>query len=289
LPNQLKLKKVAPERLRSMGLDEQWLQNEIARDTSLLNLGELELLKKERPQAAGGRIDFLMGDPEGETRYEIEVMLGEVDESHIIRTIEYWDVERQRYPDLAHFAVIVAEEITARFFNVIRLLNRAVPIIAIQLNAFRVNDEVVLQFIRVLDAPEAANPEDEEAAEPVDRAYWQKKAGPDSLAVVDAIKSLVPTTKGEPQITYNKYHIALRTGGYVFVWMRPRKAGRCHVEIKVGAQKRSEIIERLERDGIETGERGRSRLTLNISMKGIQEHRDLIADVIRGAEELSYQ
>ncbi len=38
-------------------------------------------------------------------------MLGAVDESHIIRTIEYWDVERQRYPTLQHRAVIVAEEI----------------------------------------------------------------------------------------------------------------------------------------------------------------------------------
>jgi hypothetical protein len=116
---QLKLKKASPERLRSMGLDEAWLQSEIARDTSILNLGELDLIKKEREQLAGGRIDFLMADPEGGTRYVVEVMLGEVDESHIIRAIEYWDIERQRYPDLEHCAVIVAEEITARFFNVI--------------------------------------------------------------------------------------------------------------------------------------------------------------------------
>ena len=54
-------------------------------------------------------------------------MLGALDESHIIRTIEYWDVERQRFPTHDHRAVIVAEEITSRFFNVIRLLNRAVP------------------------------------------------------------------------------------------------------------------------------------------------------------------
>ena len=130
--NQLKLKKALPERLRSLGLDEVWLQGQIAQDPSLLGLGELELLKKEKTQPTGGRIDFLMGDPDGETRYEIEVMLGELDTSHIIRTIEYWDMERQRYPTLEHRAVIVAEEITARFFNVIRLLNRAVPIIAIQ-------------------------------------------------------------------------------------------------------------------------------------------------------------
>lgn len=219
---QLKLKKAQPERLRSLGLDEPWLQNEIAHDTSLLDLGELELTKKEKIQAAGGRIDFLMRDPESETRYEIEVMLGEVDESHIIRTIEYWDVERQRYPDLVHYAVIVAEEITARFFNVIRLLNRAVPIIAIQLSAFRIGDEVVLQFVRVLDVPEPPDPADEEAAEPADRAYWERKSNPESMAVLDAIKGLTPTKRGEPKITYNKHHIALGTSGYNFCWMHLR-------------------------------------------------------------------
>ena len=58
-------------------------------------------------------------------------MLGALDESPGIRTIEYWDIERQRYPTYEHRAVIIAEEIPARFFNVIRLLNRAVPLIAL--------------------------------------------------------------------------------------------------------------------------------------------------------------
>jgi len=213
---QLKVKKVKPQSIRSMGLDEPWLQRQITEDTGLLNLGELEVIKKEKPQGAGGRIDFLMADPEGEIRYEVEVMLGKVDESHIIRTIEYWDIERQRYPDLAHFAVIVAEEITARFFNVIRLLNRAVPIIAIQLSAFKVGDEVVLQFIKVLDAPEPRDPEDEEPAELVDRSHWEKRSSPDSLALVDTVRTLTSTENDEPELTYNKHHIALRTSGYNF-------------------------------------------------------------------------
>lgn len=78
----LKLRKALPQRLRSLGLDEMWLQNQIAADTTLLGLGELELLKREKIQQSGGRIDFLMADPDGETRFEIEVMLGAVDESH---------------------------------------------------------------------------------------------------------------------------------------------------------------------------------------------------------------
>jgi hypothetical protein len=77
-------------------------------------------------------VPFLLRDEENEMYYEVEVMLGELDASHIIRTIEYWDIERQRRPSFTHHAVIVAEHITSRFFNVLRLLNRAVPMIAVQ-------------------------------------------------------------------------------------------------------------------------------------------------------------
>jgi hypothetical protein len=289
MPNPtLKLRKANPERLRAMGLDEAWLQNQIAHDTSLLNLGELSLFRREKSQHTGGRIDFLMTDSVGETMYEIEVMLGETDASHIIRTIEYWDIERQRYPDLVHRAVIVAEEITSRFFNVIRLLNRAVPIIAIQLSAFRLGDEIVLQFTRVLDVSESVEPEDEEASEPVDRSFWERKSSPESLAVVDAIKGLTPTTSGEPRLTFNKHHIALGTSGYNFCWLHPRKA-HCHLQLKVGADNRPEIIDQLEKAGIDASTRGRSSIVLRLSMKDIEEHREPIASVIKVAEELSHR
>ena len=83
------LKKADQVSLRSLGLDERWLQDRIAEDPSLLGLGDLDVIRRERNQASGGRIDFLMHDPEEDIRFEIEVMLGVLDETHIIRTIEY--------------------------------------------------------------------------------------------------------------------------------------------------------------------------------------------------------
>jgi hypothetical protein len=80
-------------------------------------------------------------------------------------------IERRRYPSRDHRAVIVAEEITQRFFNVIALFNQAIPIIALQLDAIRVEDKVILNFAKVLDIYEV--PEEEEpAGETVDRGYW---------------------------------------------------------------------------------------------------------------------
>ncbi len=183
----LELKKAAPTHLRSLGFDERWLQDRIEEDPSLLGLGELNVIRREKPQPTGGRIDFLMYDPDRELQYEVEIMLGSLDESHIIRTIEYWDVERQRFPSYDHRAVIVAEEITARFFNVIRLLNRAVPLVALQLNAFSFDNSVVLHFTKVLDVFE----EVEDPGGQVDCRYWERSAGAASLGVLDQVVSLV--------------------------------------------------------------------------------------------------
>lgn len=285
----LKLKKAPPIRLREAGLGEAWLQEQIAKDTSILGLGDLHLIQREKIQPAGGRIDFLMYDPETETRYEIEVMLGAVDESHIIRTIEYWDVERQRYPTLEHRAVIVAEEITARFFNVIRLLNRAIPMVAIQLSAVVVDDSIILHFTRVLDTYEfGAEPDEEETSEQADRAYWERRATRESLGVIDAFVSLVPTARGTPRVTYNKGHIALGTSGYNFCWLHPRRASpHCHLHLKVPADQRPALLEKLEATGLDAASRGRSSIRLRLSTNDINEHRGPLEELVRVAEDFS--
>ncbi len=108
---------------RTEGLSERWVQDQIAEDPTILGLGDVVVKDKERMQPNAGRLDLLLQDPETLKRYEVEIQLGATDESHIIRTIQYWDIERKRYPQYEHAAVIVAEEITSRFLNVIQLFN----------------------------------------------------------------------------------------------------------------------------------------------------------------------
>jgi hypothetical protein len=122
------------QKIRDCGFDEIWLQDQIVENPSCLGLGELELVSRERKQSSGGRLDLLLKDPEDDSMYEVEVMLGETDESHIIRTIEYWDREKRKWPQRQHYAVLVAEAVTKRFFNVIQLLSHSIPVIAVQAN-----------------------------------------------------------------------------------------------------------------------------------------------------------
>jgi hypothetical protein len=288
----LELKKISPIELRAAGLDEKWLQERIREDTSLLGLGELEIIGREHRQPYGGRIDFLLHHAETETFYEVEIMLGALDESHIIRTIEYWDVERQRRPQAEHRAVIVAEQITSRFFNVLRLLNRAVPMIAVQLSAFKLDENnIVLHAVTVLDIIEEIGDVDvSDQAEQADRTYWEKKSEPASLAVMDKIVAALQAKGIQPRLTYNKYHIALRSSGKNFCWFHPRKtAGFCHIEFRLNNDLRDARLAELQAKGIDPFPRRSDLITFGITLAGLSDRLDVLLDNLKVAEELSRQ
>ena len=172
-------------------LTERWVQERIAENPQMLGLGDVVLKDKERIQPRAGRLDLLLQDAEANHRYEVEIQLGKTDESHIIRTIEYWDIERKRYPQYEHTAVIVAEEITARFLNVISLFNGTIPLMAIQMSAVELGDTVSLLFTTVLDeARFGLVDEDEEVQEFTDRAYWEARGSKATVAMADEVLKL---------------------------------------------------------------------------------------------------
>ena len=98
---------ITPEKISLVNnpiFSEKWVQDIIAENPSILGLGDLILKDKERIHPKAGRLDLLLQDSESDRRYEVELQLGKVDESHIIRTIEYWDIEKKRYPQYDHCA-----------------------------------------------------------------------------------------------------------------------------------------------------------------------------------------
>lgn len=207
-------------------LNERWVQQRIAEDTSLLGLGDLILKDKERIQPHAGRLDLLCQDAEANKRYEIEIQLGKTDESHIIRTIEYWDVERRRYPQYEHTAVIVAEDITSRFLNVISLFNGFIPLVAIQMQALRLDDHVSLVFTTVLSEMKLGLvDEDEAVADAADRPYWEKRASKTTLEMTDNLLAFVRELDPSLSLKYNKFYIGLARNDQPdnFVIFRPKK------------------------------------------------------------------
>ncbi len=247
-------KYIKPEKLslkNHSAFNEKWVQDRIAEDPSLLGLGEVILKDKERIQARAGRLDLLLQDNESNRRYEVEIQLGKTDESHIIRTIEYWDIERKRYPQYDHTAVIIAEDITSRFLNVISLFNRAIPLIAIQMQAIKIDQNVSLIFTIVLnEMPLGLVDEDEEVQAVTDRAYWEKQGTKTTLDMTDELLNMVKALDPNFGPKYNKYYIGLARNGIAtaFVSFTPKKSW---LWLEARLDRSDEINEKLEQAGID--------------------------------------
>ena len=190
-------------------LTEKWLQGKIVEDPSLLGFGDLRVAAREKSLPGRGRLDLLLIDDDKDIRYEVELQLGATDESHIIRTLEYWDIEKRRYPHSDHVAVIVAEDITARFFNVISLFNGFIPIVAIRVAAIDLGDNnVTLMFTTVLDHHVRVT-DDEESGIVADREYWEKASNPEIMTLMDDLMELIHRTDPSVRLNYTQQYIGL--------------------------------------------------------------------------------
>lgn len=281
------LQYMKPERVplkTSSEYDEKWVQDRIAEDPTILGLGDLVLRDRERVQPRAGRLDLLLQDPDTKRRYEVELQLGASDEAHIIRTIEYWDIERKRYPQYDHCAVIIAEDITSRFLNVISLFNGAVPLIAIQMRALKVGEHIGLAFSTVVDEmSRGLVDEDEDAdAAPTDRAYWEAKASKATVAVADQLLAAVKEFDPTLDLKYNKFYIGLSRNGHVnnFVSLKPRKN---FVICQIKLMHSDETQAKLDASGLETLDYDTrwGLYRIRLAKDDLKKHGDLLKELMR--------
>lgn len=261
--------------------NEKWLQERIAEDPTLLGLGDLVVKDIERRQPRAGRLDLLMADPETGARYEVEIQLGATDEAHIIRTIEYWDIEKARYPQYEHVAVIVAEDITSRFLNVINLFNKSIPLIAVQIRALDVDGTLTLNAMTVLDLMALGTEEEDEPGQATDRFYWEGKGTKETVAVADEVLNLINEVTPGHTFKYNKFYIGLSRHGVVdnFVTLRPRKDFTI-AEFRI--PRTDELTALIDDAGLDRMEYDKKwgRYRVRLSKSDLVEHRGLILDLL---------
>jgi len=255
--------------IKEAGYNEYWLQNQIWENPNCLGIGELESISKEKVTSSGGRLDILLKNPLDDSMYEVEVMLGETDASHIIRTIEYWDLIKRKWAQRQHFAVLVAERITKRFFNVIQLLSNSVPLIAIQVNIVDINGTRSLHFTKILDIYEEPEDEDPTTDAKYSEDYWKKK----SLSALEIAKKLFENTKDiykNSTILFRKSRITISCDGYNQMTVHQRKGTRALLLFRFG-DKKDEIQTLLESINISYTERTKQ-FSIMLNEKELDEH-----------------
>lgn len=283
MPNLVTLSKISLK--NHPDIKEDLIQKYVYENPKVLGLGELLPIQRERVQPSGGRIDILMNSADEQTRYEIELQLGATDPNHIIRTIEYWDNEKKRYPQYDHCAVIIAEEITGRFMNVISLFNGSIPLIALQLSAYKTGNDISLTFTKVLDRVTFGS-DDEASLEITDRNYWEKQSSKTVMKDVDEIfNDLSQYTTGY-EMKYNKHYIGLAKDGISrnFISFRPKKQ---HLYIYFKTNESDELSTVLEDEGLDFTYESRwkrYRVKLN-SFHEYKDHKAVIEECVKNAME----
>ena len=252
-------------------LNEVWLRDRIYESPNILGLGDLQTVTKEMSQPQGGRLDLLLKNPENDAMYEVELQLGATDESHIIRTIEYWDNAKKQWPKRSHTAVLIAETITNRFFNVVNLLSMAVPIIGIQANIVQIGDARGLHFTKIVDSYE--EPEEvEPSQESYDEKHWVDKY-PGTLECARWYRELLARFYGDIPTRYFEAYMSFRVGEIARVWVNMRKDGRALIEVKYVEGDFTEATDYLNKEGMADRTRDNKFITFNVSLQQLKDKR----------------
>ncbi len=163
-------------------------------------------------------------------------------------------------PQYDDYAVIVAEDITSRFLNVIGLFNGFIPLIALQMSALKFGDQISVVFTKVFDALSLGMPdEDEEVQAVTDRNYWETVRGTkETVALADDMLDLIKTFAPDLELKYNKFYIGLAKDGQPnnFVLWRARKSSFTS-DIRLASS--PDIDQQLETAGIEVMEYDKKR------------------------------
>lgn len=265
--------------IRAKGKDELWLQDMICANPEKLGLGnDIEVVKREKKQYTSGKLDILLRDSSNNTLYETEVMLGETDPSHIIRTIEYWDNERRVYPQRQHFAVLIAESFNRRYFNVIQLLSQTIPIIAIQADLIETEDGIILNFTKIMDM---YVPQEEEESPETNIAQWEKKA----KWLIEAVNSFEEVLSGKYDktsitTTYTQSYARININGKSHYFFHKRNSPNVFIEFYVKDEEKKSLIEKLLADkGFDYNYNNYKAFTFATNKDFIKKHKDLFLEI----------
>src|SRR5580698_7373924 len=209
--------------LRELGYDEIWLQNWLVADPARLGLGQVRVVAQELTAPRGGSLDILAAD--GDIYYSIEVQLGEVDASHSFRVFDYWARNRMRFEGKTHVAVLVVESAAGRYRPALEALAEYLPLVVIELRAWRGEAEVILvpETVVINRGLDVAGPAGTVSGEARSEADWKASVSAEAWAFHDAFIAWTRANLGEVRVDYSpKSYVGVRRGRRVWapLWFR---------------------------------------------------------------------
>ena len=170
--------------------------------------------------------------------------------------------------------------------NVISLFNGSIPLIALQLSAYKSGEDISLVFTKIIDRIELGTEEEEELVT-TDRNYWENtKSTKNMMKIVDSIYADLGDLISDYELKYNKFYIGLSINGVAknFISFKPKKK---FMYLGFKGHEDVEISKTLEDAGIDFSYESRwKRYDVKINnFEEYQENRELFIKMVNNAKE----
>jgi hypothetical protein len=186
----------------------------------------------------------------------------EVDASHSFRVFDYWARNRMRFEGKTHVAVLVVESATGRYRPALEALAEYLPLVVIELRAWRGETEVILvpETVVINQNLDVAGPAGTVSGEARSEADWKASITPEAWAFRDEFIAWTQSNLGEIRVDYSpKSYVGIRRGRRVWapLWFR-RDGATIYLPDPDGLRGEQqspamdEFQERLRKEGIET-------------------------------------
>ncbi len=275
-----KLQRASKASLENEGIKEGTIRDWIGDNPDVLDLGPV-IDNAVKEQVLGrGRVDLVLES--SDSHYVTEIQRGKLDADHVTRILEYWDLYRRQKPDTKCIAVLIAEDVTSRFLNVISLFNTHIPIVVIQMEALRINDssDVYLNFVTVMHLQGR-----DDESDPGNRGYWEDRAE-QTMPIANTFIDIAREVETSIEPDYLKSFISLRCDGKSrsFLRLKPQ-VKKLLVEVNTPE---CEATRKLADAGMDVkGINTQGWFGVALTKEDVEGSRDPIKDLIREAHSLA--
>jgi len=155
----------------------------------------------------------------------------------------------------------------------------------VQMTAFRIDDQVALVFITVLDElTRGLEDDDEEVQEPADRGYWESRAGKEALGMADHLLQVLQQWDPKLELKYNKGSIGLAKDGVParFVTFKPK---RQFLRVETRVPQSNETDNALEEAGLDVMPYKWGKYRIRLTKADLTKHEDLLVALLKRAYE----
>ena len=123
--------------LRNKNINENIVQDYFEKNINIIGLTNGIFLDKEELQSGSKRLNMLFKEKNTKKCYVVGVKLGNLDENHIIKTIEYWNLAKKKYPKYEHCIIFCVGNITGEAMVLLNSYDKQSQIIVYIISAFK--------------------------------------------------------------------------------------------------------------------------------------------------------